>query len=171
MALGGRPREEGGHKPLKISLNKFVREALEKVGNKSQFLEKVAQPVLEKMDPGDASFFLYQIDVYISRGIINAAQKGDFKQVSALGWLANCLEDARKLCEIPPLNLKLPEESLSIETVQSRLSEKERELLLLDAEYYALREEILMDEDEYNSEPPEERARRRQKYRELFKLS
>jgi len=105
-SYSGRQKKEGGHKPLNISVNKFVRDGLEKVGNKSQFLEKVAQPVLEKMDPGEASFFLWQIDVYISQGIIKAAQKENFKQVSALSWLANSLEDARKLCRIPPANYK-----------------------------------------------------------------
>lgn len=109
MALGGRPKEEGGHKPLKISVNKFVREALEKVGNKSQFLESVARPVLEKMDPGEGSVFLWKIDVYISQGIIVAAKEGNFSQVQALGWLASLLEDARKLCGIPQLNGELKE--------------------------------------------------------------
>jgi len=106
LSLGGRPKEEGGHKPLRISVNKFVRDGLKKVGNKSQFLEKVAQPVLEKMDPGEASFFLWQIDVYISQGIIKAAREENFKQVSALSWLANSLEDARKLCGTPPTGYK-----------------------------------------------------------------
>jgi hypothetical protein len=101
LALGGRPKEEGGHKPLKISVEKFIADALEKVGNKSQFIEKVARPVLEELDPGDASFFLWQIDAYISQGIIEAAKNEDFRQVQALGWLASQLEDARKLCGIP----------------------------------------------------------------------
>jgi len=103
----GRPKEEGGHKPLKISVDKFIREGLQKVGNKSQFLEKVARPILEKMDPGTASHFLWRIDIYISQGIIEATGKGDFKQVNALSWLANQLELARKLCKIPPSNFKL----------------------------------------------------------------
>lgn len=118
MAIGGRPKEEGGHRPLKISIDKFVSEGLEKVGNKSQFLEKLARPVLEKLDPGEASFFLWRIDVYISQGIIQATKKGDFKQVNALSWLANSLEDARKLCGVPPSNFKFSQEAL---TVQDKL--------------------------------------------------
>lgn len=101
MVLGGRPKEQGGHKPLKISVDKFVAQGLEKVGNKSQFLESVARPVLEKMDPGEASIFLWQIDIYLSQGIIAATKEGNFGQVQALGWLASQLEDARKLCGIP----------------------------------------------------------------------
>ena len=109
LALGGRPEEEGGHKPLKISVDKFVAQGLEKVGNKSQFLESVARPVLEKLDPGEASVFLWKIDIYLSQGIVVAAKEGNFSQVQALGWLANQLEDARKLCGIPQSNGELKE--------------------------------------------------------------
>lgn len=113
MALGGRPPEEGGHKPLKISVNKFVSEALEKVPNKSKFLEEVARPVLEKMDPGEASVFLWKIDILISQGIVKATQEKDFKQIQTLGWLASCLEDARSLCGVPPpdFEFSLPKET------------------------------------------------------------
>jgi hypothetical protein len=111
LALGGRPKEQGGHKPLKISVDKFVADGLEKVNNKSQFLEEVARPILEKLDPGDASIFLWQIDAYISQGIIQAGKKGDYKQIQALGWLAEQLRDARKLCGIPPPEYKSPFET------------------------------------------------------------
>ena len=97
----GRPKEQDGHKRINISVDKFVAQGLEKVGNKSQFLESVARPVLEKMDPGEASIFLWQIDIYLSQGIIAATKERDFGQVQALGWLASQLEDARKLCGIP----------------------------------------------------------------------
>lgn len=102
----GRPKEKRGHKRHNISFDRFISEALEKVGNKSQFLEKVARPVLEKLDPGEASVFLWQIDKDIIQGINEATQKRDFKQVSALSWLADCLDDARKLCGPPPPNVK-----------------------------------------------------------------
>lgn len=108
MALGGRPKEQGGHKPLKISVDKFVAQALEKVDNKSQFIEKVVRPVLEQLDPGEASAFLWQIDVYISQQIIVATNNANFKQAQALSWLAGQLEDARKLCGIPPADFKTP---------------------------------------------------------------
>jgi len=49
--------------------------------------------------------------------------------------------------------------------------EKERRILDLNIEFYALREEILMDEARYNSEAPEEHARRRQKYRRVLEGS
>jgi hypothetical protein len=108
MALGGRPKEQGGHKPLKISVDKFVAEALEKVGNKSQFIESVAYPVLKKLDPGEASVFLWEIDAYISQHIKAATNNRNFEQVQALSWLADQLEDARKLCGNPPSNYNAP---------------------------------------------------------------
>lgn len=47
--------------------------------------------------------------------------------------------------------------------------EKEREVLELDVEGYALMEEIRLKEDEYDDEmTPEKRVRRRKKYRELL---
>jgi len=49
--------------------------------------------------------------------------------------------------------------------------EKERRILDLNIEFYALREEILMDENKYNSEAPEQHARRRQKYRKILEGS
>lgn len=107
MALGGRPKEQGGHKPLKISVEKFVAEALEKVGNKSQFLEKLAKPVLQQLDPGEASIFVWQINVFLSQKIIEATQQSNYAQVQALAWLADQLEDARKLCGVPELNNEL----------------------------------------------------------------
>lgn len=103
----GKPKEEGGHKRINISVNEFIVEGLKKVGNKSQFLEKVARPMIEKLDPGEASVYLWRTDILISQGIISATEKGDFKQVQALGWMAGQLEDARKLCGVPPLDFKL----------------------------------------------------------------
>ncbi len=107
ITLGGRPKEQGGHKTLNISVDKFVAEALAKVDNKSQFIEKVARPVLEQLDPGEASVFLWQIDVYISQQIITATQNQNFNQAQALSWLASQLEDARKLCGIPPSDFNI----------------------------------------------------------------
>lgn len=101
----GRPKEEGGHLRINFSAEKFVAEALKKVDNKSKFLESVARPVLKKMDPGEASVFLWQVDALIIRGISKATREGDFEQIQSLGWLASQLDDARNLCGIPPENL------------------------------------------------------------------
>jgi hypothetical protein len=97
----GRSKEKGGHKRHNVSFEKFISDALKKVGNKSQFLESVARPVLKKLDPGEASVFLWQIDNLLSQGIIKATKEGNFEQVQALSWIADQLEDARRLCGTP----------------------------------------------------------------------
>lgn len=112
MALGGRPKEEGGHTPLKITVNEFVARALEKVDNKSQFLESVARPVLEKLDPGEASSFLWNVDAYLKQGIAKATQEGNFTLVQTLSWLAGQLEEARQLCGPPPSDFRFSDVKL-----------------------------------------------------------
>jgi len=108
MALGGRPKEDGGHIPLKITVDKFCSEALDKIskGKKSKFIEDVLKPVLEQLDPNDSSIFVWKIDAWITKNIQDAAAKGNFKQVQALAYLANKLKDAlgdaRNLCGTPP---------------------------------------------------------------------
>jgi hypothetical protein len=104
----GRKKEQGGHTRINLSVEKFVSDALGKVGNRSQFAEKVMKPVLEKLDPAEASVFVWRIDAYIIQGISKAAQQEDFKQVQALAYLASCMEDARKLCGVPPSDFKFP---------------------------------------------------------------
>jgi len=109
-ALGGRPREEGGHKRIDISLDKETRRKLEKFkkhgGNVSQFIEREIKPVLERLDPGEQSVHVYRIEAYLSHEIINAVNKGDFEAVRVLGDLARAIDDYRKLAHIPPLTLK-----------------------------------------------------------------
>jgi len=41
MALGGRPKEDGGHEPLKISLCMSVMKYLESIKNRSSFIENL----------------------------------------------------------------------------------------------------------------------------------
>jgi hypothetical protein len=51
VALGGRPKEQGGHKPYKLSFDKFTSDALEKIrkhGNISKFVEDRLKPELEQ---------------------------------------------------------------------------------------------------------------------------
>jgi hypothetical protein len=110
-ALGGRPKEEGGHKRIDISLDKETRRKLEKFkkqgGNVSQFIEREIKPVLERLDPAEQSVHVYRIEVYLSHEIINAVNKGDFEAVKILGGLAKAIDDYRKLAHIPPLTLKV----------------------------------------------------------------
>lgn len=48
MAMGGRPKEEGGHKRLNITLCASIIKFLEDVGNKSKFIEETIRKVYEK---------------------------------------------------------------------------------------------------------------------------
>lgn len=98
MALGGRPKEEGGHKPLKISVDDFVYNALNKVENKSRFIEETLRPILKQFDPGDVCQVVSQIYEKIAQEIIHATKKGKYDKVAALAAFANSLEDYRKLC-------------------------------------------------------------------------
>jgi hypothetical protein len=112
----GRPKELEDAERIDIIIDKGISEALKKVPNKSKFIRDAIRPILEQLDPGAASVFLWRIDFHLYRGIVKAVQKGDFKQVNALSWLATCLEDARKLCGVPPRDLDL----LSTEEVLGR---------------------------------------------------
>jgi len=98
MALGGRPKEEGGHKPLKISVDDFVYSALNKVENKSRFIEETLRPILKQFDPGDMCQVVSEIYGKIALEIIQATHEGKYDKVAALAAFANSLEDYRKLC-------------------------------------------------------------------------
>lgn len=98
MALGGRPDEEGGHKPLKISINKFVSEALEKIDNKSQFIEQAVEPILKQLDLGESCSFIHQIDVQLQQEITDATKNKNFEKIMALSHIARSLKPYRQLC-------------------------------------------------------------------------
>lgn len=98
MALGGRPKEEGGHKPLKISVDNFVYNALNKVENKSKFIEETLRPILKQFDPGDMCQFVSETYKKIAQEILQATREGRYDKVAALAAFAISLEDYRKLC-------------------------------------------------------------------------
>ena len=120
MSLGGRPKEEGGHTRVRISLNKLVKEALEKLpkGSRSRFIEEVLTPVVEQWDPagspGPACEVLTWIDNVIHdkihQEIVLASKVGDYKRAGALSDYARALAEASKpyrvLCGVPGLPLK-----------------------------------------------------------------
>ncbi|PIV20789.1 MAG: hypothetical protein COS40_10740 [Deltaproteobacteria bacterium CG03_land_8_20_14_0_80_45_14] len=115
LALGGRPKEEGGHQPIKLSLNKFTRNALKKVkdgeGNLSKFVEEELRPTLEKLDPNEASIHVWRIEQYLSQQIIEETQKGNVETAKAIGSIAVAMENFRKLSGIPPSGFKLQQPS------------------------------------------------------------
>lgn len=111
MSLGGRPKEEGGHKDWHLTFDKVTSEALEKIrnggGKASEALEKAFKPIAEKYDPGELSIHIWRYEVYLSQQIIKATEQGKPEDVQGLGALASALKDFRSLCGVPPLNLEL----------------------------------------------------------------
>ncbi|MEM3760514.1 MAG: hypothetical protein QXZ02_05305 [Candidatus Bathyarchaeia archaeon] len=147
-ALGGRPKEEGGHKRIDISLDKETRRKLEKFkrqgGNVSKFIEKEIKPTLEALDPAEQSIHIYRIESYLSHEIIEALGKGDLEAVSVLGSIAKAIDDYRKIAHIPPLTLNLPVSSKPSEKVEvikeiwkemSKISELASDYLFVDVAF------------------------------------
>jgi len=120
----GRRKEEGGHKRINISVDDFTRKALKKIqkgdGNVSRFIEKQLRPVLESLDPGEASIHIWRIEAYLNRQIVEAMQKDKPELVQALASIAAALKDFRNLCGIPPPNFWRDEENEHIEIHRSR---------------------------------------------------
>ena len=132
-ALGGRPREEGGHKRIDISLDKETRRKLEKFkkrgGNVSQFIEREIKPVLEKLDPGEQAIHIYRIEAYLSKQILEAVNKGDFETVKILGSVAKAIDDYRRFTGIPPLDYPI----IDSFSKQAYISEEQIMICLLKA--------------------------------------
>jgi hypothetical protein len=111
----GRPKEKGGHKRINISVDKFTEKALTKIregdGNISRFIEKQLKPVLENLDPGEASIHVWRIETYLSRQIVKATQQNKPDTVIALASIATALKDFRNLCGVPPRNFMLDQDT------------------------------------------------------------
>lgn len=107
-------REQGGHKRINISVDEFTDNALDKIregdGNVSEFIEKQLRPVLENLDPGEASIHIWRIEAYLSQQIIKATKQNKPSTVQALASIANALGDFRRLCEISPPDYQHGEE-------------------------------------------------------------
>ena len=86
----GRPAEEGGHKPLKFSLNAETRAALAKVKKRqpvSKFIEEVVQPLARQFDPGPSSPLALEIIGKIRSERDMAFKSEDMEEVVALDYL------------------------------------------------------------------------------------
>jgi len=107
----GRKAEAGGHKRVNISLNKFTREALQKIkqgkGNISQFIEKQLKPVIENLDPGEASVEIWRFETHLNQKISEALIQDKPEKAQALLSVLVALKDFRSLSGIPPLDPKL----------------------------------------------------------------
>jgi PhoPQ-activated pathogenicity-related protein len=104
LGLGGRPKEEGGHKSFNVSLDDETRQGLEKLHNKnenrSQFIEKALRPLLNQFDPGPSCEVLNRLDEILNNEISSAISQKDFEKVNALAALANSFEPFRSACRI-----------------------------------------------------------------------
>lgn len=112
MALGGRPKEEGGHERKRnISFNKFTNEALDKIkkkgGNISKYIEKSLKAELENLDPGDVSPEIWRYETYLNQRISEALIEDKPGKAKALTSILVALKDFRSLCGISPLKPEL----------------------------------------------------------------
>ena len=116
MALGGRPKEEGGHRAWKLSFNKLTTEGCEKIqkgsGNISKWIEKQLKPEIENLDPGEASVEIWRYETYLNQRISQALIEDKPGKAKALTSILVALKDFRNLCGLSPLDPKL----LSTET-------------------------------------------------------
>jgi hypothetical protein len=132
----GRPKEEGGHKRHNVSFGKFVSEALSKVSNKSQFLEKIAKPVLEQLDPGPLCQFIQSIDRQITVETEEALKNKDYGKVQALSNFAGWLQDYRGLCELPQPNLSLKPKLPQAKKLELKINRQRSKLPYVNEETY-----------------------------------
>jgi len=98
MSLGGRPKDGPGHRPFNMSLRKDVYDMLEKVPNKSDFVERTIRPVLEQLDPGPACEFLREIDEKAKDTVLEAHNNKDYAKAMTVEAIMCSLEDYRALC-------------------------------------------------------------------------
>jgi len=82
MALGGRPREEGGHAPVKLSLNEGIQKCLQKVEGRdevvSQSVEKVLKGPCKQLDPGPSCADVSDVMLLLDEKIASAHQRREY---------------------------------------------------------------------------------------------
>lgn len=86
----GRPKEGGGHRPLKVSLDAEIRKALDKVRKRtpvSQFIEDVIRPLARQFDPGPSSPIAKDILHKINSEREEAFKRADYEKTVALDFL------------------------------------------------------------------------------------
>lgn len=101
MALGGRPKDGPGHRPFNLSLRKDILDMLEKVPNKSNFIERTILPVLEQLDPGPACDFVWEIHEKAKNEVLEAHTNKDYAKAMAIETIMSSLEDYVRLCSAP----------------------------------------------------------------------
>jgi hypothetical protein len=93
--LAGRPKEEGGHVPVNISMAKELREKLRKTrelyGSESKFIEKAIEPLLNELDPGDACEDVLKVANRLTEMTKDALDELDFEKAQALSFVGESL--------------------------------------------------------------------------------
>jgi len=111
MSLGGRPKEEGGHKDYHLTFNKTTSEALEKVRKGdtkiSAFIEKSLKPDIDNLDPGEVSVYVWQYEVYLSLKVSEALMEDNPGKAKALTTILVALKEYRNWSGVPPMDPKL----------------------------------------------------------------
>ena len=104
LSLGGRPREEGGHKAFNISINAETHKGLKKIhdkgGNRSKLVEEAIRPLIRQLDPGESCEVVGEIDRILHSEIVKAVSNYDFEKVAALATIGNRLSPFRSLCRV-----------------------------------------------------------------------
>jgi hypothetical protein len=105
LSLGGRPKEEDGHKPINLSLNAETHKVLMKIhnksGNRSKFVEKVVRPHIRQLDPGESCKLLGEFDQRLKDEIVTALSKHNFEKAATLATIGDVLTPFMSLCRIP----------------------------------------------------------------------
>lgn len=104
LSLGGRPREEGGHKGIHVSLDAEIYKGLEKIhdegGNRSKLIENAVRPHIHQLDPGESCKVLALMDKTLNCEIVSALSKQDFEKATTLAAIGDSLTPFRCLCQI-----------------------------------------------------------------------
>lgn len=98
MSLCGRPKIGSGHESLNISIESDLLKKLNKVSNKSAFIEKSIRPPLNQLDPGDSCPFLNEVDQKAQLDLYEAVRKKDYEKVATIGQMMDSWKDYRLLC-------------------------------------------------------------------------
>jgi hypothetical protein len=120
ITIGGRPPEEGGHKPFKLSLNDDIHKCLSKIKengkNASQFVENYLKNPCALLDPGTACSTISEIAQIVEKKLDSAYQDRDYSKIQVYAELMGRLEPDISACglSIPKNLLERKKESHSV---------------------------------------------------------
>jgi len=102
MGFGGRPQEEGGHAPVKLSLNEGIRKCLQKVEGRdevvSQFVEKFLDSPCKQLDPGPSCADVSDVIRLLDGKLASAYQRRDYGRMQVLSAMREQIEPFVAVC-------------------------------------------------------------------------